>query len=487
MARTSFVFIISIVLMSTTCSIVSGYLLNSNFSNTVFDYDKIKKEVASYKDVANQIINLSVYGAAQNQSYNRLAALADKFGPRLAGSQTLEDAIDYMLDQLKADALENVHGEEAVIPHWVRGEESATMLKPRLHKLPMLGLGYSIGTGPQGITAEVIVVRSFDELKARRSEVPGKIVVYNNKYISYGVSVAYRAQGAAKAAELGAVASLIRSVTPLSVDSPHTGMQDYQNGVKKIPTACITVEDAEMMWRMAQRGEKIEVFLNMSAYNYPPTRSRNTVAEIKGSTYPEQVVLVSGHLDSWDVGQGAMDDGGGAFISWQALSLVRQLGLRPKRTLRMVLWTAEEFGGVGAQSYYDQHKLDVNNYDLVMESDIGTFTPTGIDFTGSANANKVMTEVLKLLAPINASILDGGGEGTDISPWMNAGVPGASLKNENDKYFYFHHTNGDTMTVQDPVQMNLCAAVWAVTAYVVADLDDMLPRDKNVHISLSQH
>lgn len=448
-----------------------------------YDFDKIKQEVASYNDIANQIIQLSVYGAAQNQSYNRLATLTDKFGSRLAGSQSLEDAIDYMLAQLKADGLENVHGEEAVIPHWIRGEESATMLQPRVHPLPMLGLGYSIGTGPAGITADVIVVKSFDELQARASEVPGKIVVYNNDYLGYGISVEYRALGAARAAKLGAVASLIRSVASLSIDSPHTGMQDYQDGIKKIPTACITVEDAEMMWRMAQRGERIQVFLNMSAQNLPSTISRNTVAEIKGSTYPEQVVLLSGHLDSWDVGQGAMDDGGGALISWQALSLVRQLGLRPKRTLRMVLWTAEEFGGVGAQAYYDQHKVDVNNFDLVMESDIGTFTPTGIDFTGSANATKIMTEVLKLLKPINASILDGNGEGTDISPWMSAGVPGASLKNLNDNYFYFHHSQGDTMTVQDPVAMNLCSAVWAVTSYVVADMDQMLPR--NTHIKPS--
>lgn len=448
----------------------SGYL----------DFDKIKRQVASYKDIADKIIKLSVHGAAQNQSYNRLANLTDKFGSRLAGTQTLEDAIDYMLAQLQADGLENVHGEVAEIPHWVRGEESATMLKPRLHPLPMLGLGYSIGTGPQGITADVIVVKTFDELQARAAEVPGKIVVYNNDYQGYGISVEYRALGAARAAKLGAVASLIRSVASLSIDSPHTGMQDYQAGIKKIPTACITVEDAEMMWRMQERGERIEVFLNMSAQNLPTTLSRNTVAEIKGSMYPEQVVLVSGHLDSWDVGEGAMDDGGGALISWQALSLVRQLGLRPKRTLRMVLWTAEEFGGVGSQSYYDQHKEDVANFDLVMESDIGTFTPTGIDFTGNANATKIMTEVLKLLQSINASILDGGGEGTDISPWMSAGVPGASLKNLNDKYFYFHHSNGDTMTVQDPVAMNLCSAVWAVTAYVVADLDDMLPGNRHI-------
>ncbi|WAR20190.1 CBPQ-like protein [Mya arenaria] len=359
------------------------------------DINRVRKQVASYKDVANRIIDLSLNGAAQNQSYNRLATFTDKFGYRLAGSQNLEDAIDYMLEALKMDQLENVHGENAV---------------PRVHKLPMLGLGYSVGTGPQGIKAEVIVVKSFDELEKRATEVPGKIVVYNQDYHGYGISVRYRASGAAKAAKHGAVASLIRSVTPLSVDSPHTGMQ--------------------VRW---VRGEQIEVFLNMSAQNLPNKISRNTVAEIKGSLYPEQ---------------GAMDDGGGAFISWQALSLVRQLGLRPKRTLRLVLWTAEEFGGVGSQSYFNEHKL---------------------------------------LKQINASNLDTGGEGTDISPWMKAGVPGASLANMNQQYFYWHHTNGDTMTVQDPVAMNLCSAVWAVTAYVVADLDEVLPRDNHIHVRVALH
>lgn len=445
-------------------------------NNSTLKIDQIRKVVQTYQDIANEIIDLSVYGKAQNQSYNRLANFTDKYGYRLAGTENLENAIDYMLTQLQLDGLENVHGEEAMIPHWVRGEESAVLLQPRYHKLPVLGLGYSTGTGSEGIKAEVIVVKSFDELDKRASEVPGKVVVYNQDYINYGVTVQYRLLGAARAAKHGAVASLIRSVASLSIDSPHTGMQFYQEGIPKIPTACISVEDAEMMWRMSVRGENIVVFLNMSAQNLPPVISRNTIAEIKGTEYPEQVVLVSGHLDSWDVGQGAMDDGGGAFISWQALSLIKQLNLRPKRTLRLVLWTAEEFGGVGAQAYYDKHKAEADNFDLVMESDEGTFTPTGLLFSGSESARKIMAEIMTLLKPINASALDSGGGGTDIGPWMEAGVPGASLKNDNDRYFYFHHSNGDTMTVQDPTAMNLCSAVWAVVCYTVADYPDMLPR-----------
>ncbi|XP_050403972.2 carboxypeptidase Q [Patella vulgata] len=445
--------------------------------NKPFDINRVRKEVRTYKDVANQIINLSLKGAAQNQSYNRLADFTDKFGSRIAGSQNLENAIDYMLIELMKDGLENVHGEKAMVPHWVRGNESAVMLQPRFHPLPILGLGGSIATPPEGIEAEVLVVRTFDELKKKADQAKGKIVVFNQIWVSYGVSVQYRALGAAEASKVGALASLIRSVTPLSIDSPHTGWQDYQTNVTKIPTASITVEDAEMMWRMSQRGEKIVVRLKMEAQSLPPVESRNTVAEIRGSTYPDEVVLVSGHLDSWDVGQGAMDDGGGAFISWQALSLIRQLNLRPKRTLRAVLWTAEEEGLVGSQEYYNAHKSEASKFDLVLESDEGTFTPNGLIFGGSKSAGEVMAEVLKLLQPINASKLILGGAGGDISYFMQVGVPGGNLLNENQDYFYYHHTNGDTMTVEDPHQLNLCSAVWAVIAYTVADLDDMLPRD----------
>ncbi|KAK3595922.1 hypothetical protein CHS0354_032429 [Potamilus streckersoni] len=388
------------------------------------------------------IIQLAVYGAARNQSYNRLAELTDKFGGRLSGSAALENAIDYMIQKMTEDGLDNVHGETVMVPNWERGDESAAVLQPRYHPMSILGLGSSVGTPVGGITAEALIVKSFDELHRRAAEAKGKIVVYNQDFVNYGVSVMYRGYGASEAAKVGGVASLVRSVTPLSVYSPHTGIQMYSDGVPKIPTASITVEDAEMMWRMSQRGERIVIFLNMSAQNYPMVESRNTVAEIIGSKYPEQVVLVSGHLDSWDVGQGAMDDGGGAIISWQALSLVKQLGLRPKRTMRAVLWTAEEQGMVGSQQYYEMHKVNVSNYDLVMESDIGTFIPTGIDFSGIPEAFSIMEEVVKLLAPINASNLVRTADGGDVSFWIQDGVPGGSLINENDKYFYFHHSNG---------------------------------------------
>ncbi|XP_055980907.1 carboxypeptidase Q [Sorex fumeus] len=438
---------------------------------------EMEEEIASYRGVAKAIINLAVDGKAQNRSYERLSLLVDSVGHRLSGSKNLERAIQIMHRSLMEEGLQNVHLEPVKIPHWERGEESLIMLEPRIHTMAIMGLGSSIGTPPNGITAQVLVVNSFDELHKRALEARGKIVVYNQPFVSYQDSVKYRARGAVQAAEVGAVAALVRSVTPLSIYSPHTGMQEYQENVPKIPAACITVEDAEMMSRMASQGHQVIVHLKMGAKNLPDADSFNTVAEIVGWKYPDEVVLVSGHLDSWDVGQGAMDDGGGVFISWEALSLIKDLGLRPKRTLRLVLWTAEEQGGIGSLQYFLQHKTNISKYSLVMESDLGTFLPTALQFTGSEEAKVIMKKIMSLMQPLNITQLLDGGEGTDINYWIQAGVPGASLLDDLSKYFTFHHSQGDTMSVLNPKEMNVAAALWAVVAYVVADLEEMLPRD----------
>ncbi|NXI59752.1 CBPQ Carboxypeptidase, partial [Chloroceryle aenea] len=252
-------------------------------------FEDIKNEIAGYRDIAKAIIDLAVHGKAQNRSYERLAVFADTIGPRLSGSKNLDAAIKYMFRALQEDRLENVHLERVKVPHWERGAEFAMMLQPRNHSIAILGLGNSVATPPEGITAEVIVVASFEELHRRAQEAKGKIVVYNEPFVSYGETVQYRSRGAVEAAKVGAVASLIRSVASFSIYSPHTGWQDYQPGVPRVPTACIAVEDAEMMSRMAFRGTKIIVHLKMGAKTYPDSPSFNTVAEIVGSKYPEQV------------------------------------------------------------------------------------------------------------------------------------------------------------------------------------------------------
>ncbi|KAL6054335.1 Carboxypeptidase Q [Balamuthia mandrillaris] len=457
---------------------------NSFASAPSSNLKRLLSQVQDHQADANRLISQVTRGAAKHQAYNRLAEFTDTFGNRLCGSSRLERSIDYLLAVMRAEGLENVHGEEVTVPRWERGREHAKLIFPQQKELAMLGLGNSIATPKEGILAEAIVVSSFDELHALGPKnCSGKIVVFNQycdwekePVACYGKTVNYRSRGATEASKVGALASLIRTVGGFSINSPHTGMQTYGSGVKPIPTACITIEDAEMLARMQARGQRIVIELYMEARTLPSTISRNIVAEIRGSTHPEEVVLVSGHIDSWDVGQGAMDDGGGAFISWQVLSLLKQLQMRPKRTVRLVMWTCEEFGGVGSHQYFQQHQSNASNYDLVMESDLGVFRPLGIEFTGSESAMKVMKQVGSLLKSINTSLVTTGGEGTDIGWWMNIGVPGASLANEAERYFWFHHSNGDTMTVLDPDDMDLCSATWAVTAFVVADLDDMLPR-----------
>ncbi|MEQ2188655.1 hypothetical protein GOODEAATRI_017217, partial [Goodea atripinnis] len=256
-------------------------------NETIKKAPDIAAEVGRYADLAKHIIELAVFGAAQNRSYRRLADFTDTVGNRVSGSQNLEMAIKYMHNAMTQDGLD-VHLEPVKIPHWVRGQESAEMILPRAKSLAILGLGSSVGTPPEGVKAEVLVVQSFEELKRRASEAAERIVVFNQPFISYGETVSYRAFSASEAARLGAVATLIRSVTPFSINSPHTGSQTYQEGVKRIPTACITVEDAELMWRLAQNKQKIVVRLIMGAQTLPDADSFNTVAEIRGWQHPEQ-------------------------------------------------------------------------------------------------------------------------------------------------------------------------------------------------------
>lgn len=446
--------------------------------------ETLRQEIQNYKPVVNKIIDSIVYGRFRGRTWRTLAYFVDKFGSRIAGSENLENAIDFMLSQSTQIGLENVHGEEAVVPHWIRGNESAVLVSPRIQKLPMLGLGSSVGTPPEGIVAEVLVVTSFDELEDKAALVPGKIVVFNEPFKSYGETVKYRTQGASKAARLGAVATLIRSVTPFSLGTPHTGYQDYADNVPHIPTACITIEDAEMLHRMAQRGDKLVIHLKMDAHTLEPVTSRNTIAEIVGSSEPEKVVVVSGHLDSWDVGQGAMDDGGGAFISWNTVAILKKLGLRPRRTIRCILWTAEEEGLIGAKAYVKAHKNETKNLDYVMESDEGTFLPMGLSFSGSHQAGCILQEVLKLFKPIGGSRYSTPQVGgSDIALWTDVGVPSSSLINANQHYFWFHHTAADMVTVEDPHVLDLCTAIWAAAAYVVADLSADMPKDLGSFLS----
>jgi carboxypeptidase Q len=426
-----------------------------------------------YQAVADSLINAAL---ADSAAWQRVAGLVDRFGHRLSGSASLERAIDWILVEMQRDGLENVRGEPVMVPHWVRGEESAELLEPRAVRLPMLGLGGSIGTPPEGITASVLVVGSFDELQARAAEARGKIVLFDAPFTSYGQTVAYRLTGATAAARVGAVASLIRSVASYSMHTPHTGSMRYDSSVTRIPHAAITVEDAAMLHRMQDRGERVVVRLQMAAQTLPDAESRNVIGEIRGSEKPEEVVVLGGHIDSWDVGQGAMDDAGGVVAAWEALRLMRKLGLRPRRTIRVVGWTNEENGLRGGNAYRDAHAAELGNHVLAIETDAGVFRPIGFGLQGSDSALAVARNVAGLLTRIGSDSVSRGGGGADIGPIMERGVPGMGLSVDGTRYFWYHHSDADTIDKLDQREVGLCVATLAVMAYVIADMPERFPR-----------
>jgi carboxypeptidase Q len=356
----------------------------------------------------------------------------------------------------------------------VRGKESVEMLQPRRKDLAMLGLGGSIGT--PGITAEVLVVKSFADLTNHAADARGKIVLFNEPFKTYHETVLIRTRGAAVASSFGAVGSLVRSVTPHSLYTPHAGNMHYSDAIPKIPHAAITVEDAEMLQRMQDRGEKIIVKMKMEAKTLPDAKSRNVVAEIVGREKPEEVVVISGHIDSWDVGQGAMDDGGGCIAAWEAIRLMKNLGIRPRRTIRVVLWTNEENGIAGGKTYRKTHEKELGNHILAIESDDGVFRPTSFAFTGSDAARRDVENITKLMEKISPMKVTKGAGGADISQLEDDGVPLMDLIVDPTKYFWYHHTNADTIDKLNRDELNQCIVALGVMADSVAEMPNRLPR-----------
>jgi carboxypeptidase Q len=341
----------------------------------------------------------------------------------------------------------------------------------------------SVGTPAGGITAPALVVTSFDDLQRRALEAKGKIVLFDHPFPTdkppmegYDAAVTYRGGAPAAAAKVGAVAVLIRSVASFSIQSPHTGSTRYDSTVARIPAAALSIEDAEMLHRMQDRGERVVVKLEMGARQLPDAPSRNVVAELVGSTKPDEVVVLGGHIDSWDVGEGAMDDGGCSVAAWEAVRLMQRLGLKPARTIRVVLWTNEENGGRGGRAYRDTHAAELPRHDVAMECDNGVFRPLGVRFQGSAAGLAFVKPVGPLLERIGASRVAAGDGEADVGPILQRGVPGLALDVDDSRYFWYHHSWGDMMTMIDRDDFNKCVATMAVMAYVLANMDQTVPR-----------
>lgn len=427
----------------------------------------------NYEQTSMKIINSL---ESDSVGYKRLSYLCDMFGPRLSGSKNLEKAIDWILKEMKIDGLSSVRGERVKVPTWIRGKESLKILVPYIKELKVLGIGGSVSTPKAGIRGEVLVVESFEELEKVKNKVRGKIILFNAPFTTYGETVKYRYDAPNRAAKYGAIATLIRSVGSLSMNTPHTGTMGEYNSQKKIPHAAITSEDAMMISRISKRGQRIVLKLDMSGKFVEDRWSRNIIAELKGSTYPDEVIVVGGHIDSWDVGQGAHDDAGGCIAAWRAVTLIKDLGLKPRRTIRIVLWTNEENGGKGSENYKNEHLSELDNHIIAIESDGGVFAPEGFGFTGSKKAREYILDIAGLLEPIGAENITNWGRAADVAPLNDHGVPVMSLKVDNSKYFWYHHTNADTFDKVDFREFNNCIAAMSIMSYVISDMEKKLPR-----------
>ncbi len=435
-----------------------------------------------YRAVSKKIIAAAL---ADKAAYKRLQFLTDRIGHRLSGSASLDRAIAWAARTMKADGHENVHAEKVMVPHWVRGAESAELLVPTRRPLSILGLGGTIGTRRAGVTADVVVVSTFKELTALgRDRVKGKIVLFNAKMppydpekgSGYGKTVKYRWAGAHTAARLGGVAALVRSVTAKSLRTPHTGSMGYRDKVHKIPTAAVSTEDADLIARLVASGQRVRVRLRLGARTLPDKPSANVIAELRGRDKPDEIVVIGAHIDSWDVGQGAHDDGTGCVTMMHALTVLRKLGLRPRRTIRVVLFTNEENGGRGSAAYATRHASEIPKHVLAVESDGGGFAPRGFRVQGAAGALATTKEIVGLLGSVGATRARQGYGGADIGPLARRGVPALGLWVDGSRYFDYHHTHADTFDKVDAGDLAKNVAAVAVLAYVVADMDGALPR-----------
>lgn len=427
-------------------------------------------------------------------AYRQVAYLSNNIGPRLTGSAQAAAAVDYVARTMEQLGL-TVQREKFMAPHWVRGIETGSLVQypgqavGTTQKIALTALGGSVATPAVGLTAEVLVVKDFEELtRLGKAKVEGKIVLFNRPFDdematiglgseAYGQAVIYRATGPSAAARLGAVATLVRSVGGVSYRLPHTGSVRYNSDEPKIPAAAVAEEDAELLARLSSQAP-VRMTLTLTPQILPDTPAYNVIADLKGSQYPDQIVIVSGHLDSWDLGTGALDDAAGVAVAMETVHLLKKLNLKPKRTIRVVAWMNEENGLGGARAYAENRKSEISNHFAAIESDLGADRPLG--FSG-----KVSPAALALLAPVS-QVLQASGAGVrrvsenapapDLAPLVNLGVPAFALLQDSRTYFDYHHTAADTFDKVKPRALAQNAAVMAVLAYALAQMPEPLPK-----------
>ncbi|MEQ1605564.1 MAG: M28 family peptidase [Pyrinomonadaceae bacterium] len=431
---------------------------------------------------------------ASDYAYRQTRYLTTNIGPRLTGSAQAQRAVEYVADEMRKAGLE-VRLQKLTVPVWVRGIETGEVVEfPGMapgttQKIVLTALGGSIATPAEGLTAEIVVVNSFEELNALgRDKVAGKIVLFNNKFdrelqasgfggAAYGQAVQFRFGGAMAAAPLGAIGVLVRSAGGSQNRLAHTGSMGYADGVTKIPAAAVSFEDAEMLAHLAADG-KTRVHFTITPKTLPDGVSYNVIGEVKGTEKPDEVVVLGGHLDSWDLGTGAIDDATGVAVSMQVGYLIKQMKLKPKRTVRVVAFMNEENGGAGGRGYFNEYKNDISKHFAALESDLGASHPLGFVFAGKAEALPYFAPLSRLLTSQGAfqAQLQPGGVGADIGPLTQAGVPSFAPYFNQQTYFNYHHTAADTFDKVNPKELAELGSVMAVMAYGLANLEQALPR-----------
>ncbi|KAI6183418.1 Carboxypeptidase Q [Aphelenchoides bicaudatus] len=423
------------------------------------------------------LIKFITSGDQLNSGLKWLEPLVDDFGNRMLCTKRLENAIDYTYKGLLKDNFDNVHTQSVHhLPHWIRGNDQVHLLEPRRLPLSILSIA---GIDPSNITAEAVVIENFDDID--NLDIRGKIVVFAQKWTGYFEDLKYR-KASDKIKKLGGVGLLAKSVGPFSIGSAHTG----QGSDEHLPAASLTMEEADLLQRLSRRGKKLKLNMNIKSRNLGTCTSKNVIFDIKGTEKPDEVVLLSGHIDSWDLGQGALDDGGGMAAVWQAMKALQTLAktdksFKPKRTIRGIFWTAEEQGFYGAKAYYEAHKNSSEKFIFVSETDQGAFRPTTMDsflrFKGNSTHRARLQEIVELLNAngIPLSIKEGPQQG-DVQSWADDGVPSINYVAEKgiDFYFYFHHTTGDYLNIFKEGDIDYTAAILATLAHVLANQDSWL-------------
>ncbi|MFT5284614.1 MAG: carboxypeptidase Q [Planctomycetota bacterium] len=443
----------------------------------------IAPEVEAYRSTVSAILSEAL---VNGQTYKKLESLIEVAPHRLSGSPGAAAAVEWARQAMLADGLENVRLEPCMVTHWERGktERLRVVGPPELAgvELPILALGGSIATAEHGLIAEVIEVQNFEELRALGDKAKGKIVFFNrpmdatllSTFPAYGGAVGQRVNGAVEAAKVGGVAAIVRSMTTRLDDFPHTGGMRYAEGVTKVPTAAVSTRGAELISDLLEKGETVRLHLELDCKSFPNAPSFNVVGELVGHESPEEVVVLGGHLDCWDVGQGAHDDGGPCCQTVEAVRILKKLNLRSRRTLRVVLFMNEENGLGGANAYYDAYKDQMQNHVFAIESDSGAFTPRGFRSDAGPKAMAVLRDIVTLFEGTGGERMYVGGGGADVSPMKKSGVITASYLPDSQRYFDLHHSARDTIAEVSPRELELGAGLITALVYVIADLEQPL-------------